>query len=295
MKLSLVTIAAPMACNVAQALTPAEIVNLRGNGLKEIYLSGSSSQRLFVAAWFQQQCKASTFDVFFDGTGTGPSGSDYRAYSCELSKSVGNYLADTPVLLVKSDAGDSFEGVNPIARALAWPSMIVDSTCTATGNPSPATDILVPSFACRFRQNVVFDAGLSDAEPALMQLPVNLLDGESPLTNSDLDRLDIKTVNQTIFGLAVNKKLYRALQEDQGRIDPGDAIDEDPEKRPSLRKSWIAAALQGTAEGGAKKTGWNVVFDNDTADRSDKHAEAGERLPLLRGVRRTGGPATPTS
>jgi hypothetical protein len=248
MKLSLVTIAALMACNVAQALTPAEIVNLRGNGLKEIYLSGSSSQRLFIAAWFQQQCRANTFDVFFNGTGTAPSGTSYRAYSCDLGKPVGNYLSGTPVLLIKRDTGDSFQGVNPIALEQAQTNMLVDSSCSATATPSPATDIQVPSFACPNTQNVVSDAGLSDVEPALMQRPVNLPDGQTKLNNSQLGKLDTKTVNQTIFGLAVNKELYRALREDQGRIPIGGVIEEDPEKRHNAKKSGSIGTNQGTIQ-----------------------------------------------
>jgi hypothetical protein len=258
MKLRLVTAAALMACGAAQALTPAQIVSLRSSGdLEEITLAGASAQRLFVAAWFQQQCKAGTFDVFFNGTGSAPSGSSYRAYSCRLSKKVGDFIVDTPVLLVKRDAGGSFEGVNPVALAAAQTNMLVDSSCTATGNPSPATDILVPSFACPGTQNVVSDAGFSDVEPALFQRPVNLPDGQSPLTKTQLGRLDIKTVNQTVFGVAVNKGLYRDLQNDQGF-----AQDDADANRPTLRSTWVAAALQGQAEGGAKKTGWSVVFAN---------------------------------
>jgi hypothetical protein len=257
MKLSLITTAALMACGAAQALTPAEIDNLRGNGLKEINLAGASAQRLFIAAWFQQQCKASTFDVFFNGTASAPSGSSYRAYSCRLSKAVGDFAANTPVLLVKRDTGGSFEGVNPIALADRQTNMLVSgASCDAVpGNPSPATDILVPSFACSGTQNIVSDAGFSDVEPKLFQRPVNLPDGQKALANNQLNKLDIKTINQTVFGVAVNKGLYRDLQADQG-LDPVD----DDANRPTLRSTWVAAALQGQAEGGAKKTGWSVVF-----------------------------------
>jgi hypothetical protein len=260
MKLRLITTAALMACGAAQALTPSQIDTLRGNGqLKEIYLAGASAQRLFVAAWFQEQCKPATFDVFFNGTGAAPSGSSYRAYSCRLKKKVGDFLTDDPVLLVKRDTGGSLEGVNPIALATAQTNMLVDGGCTATGNPSPATDIQVPSFGCPSTLNRKSDAGFSDVEPALFQRPVNLPDGQAPLTNAQLNKLDIKTINQTIFGVAVNLALYRDLQNDQG-LTPDDEI----ANRPTIRKSWVAAALQGQAEGGAKRNGWNVVFEADT-------------------------------
>lgn len=258
MKLRLIATAALMACGAAQALTPAQIETARSNGtLEEINLAGASAQRLFIAAWFQDQCTASSFDVFFNGTGSAPSGSSYRAYSCNLAKKVGNYPSGTPVLVVKRDTGGSFEGVNPVALATAQTNMLVDSTCTATGNPRPATDILVPTYACPNTQNVVSDAGFSDVEPALFQRPVNLPDGQAALTKNQLGNLDIKTVNQTVFGVAVNKSLYRDLQNDQN-LTPND----DDANRPTLRSTWVAAALQGQAEGGAKKTGWNVVFAN---------------------------------
>jgi hypothetical protein len=258
MKLRLIATAALTACGAAQALTPTEIVNLRGNGsLEEINLAGASAQRLFIAAWFQQQCKANTFDVFFNGTGSAPSGSSYRAYSCRLAKKVGKFVVDTPVLLVKRDTGGSFEGVNPVALAALQTNMLVDGTCAATGNPSPASDILAPSFGCPGTQNVRSDAGFSDVEPALFQRPLNLPEGQAALTNGQLNKLDIKTVNQTVFGVAVNKSLYRDLQNDQG-LTPDDA----DANRPTLRSTWVAAALQGQAEGGAKKTGWSAVFAN---------------------------------
>jgi hypothetical protein len=259
MKLRLITTAALMACGAAQALTPAQIDSLRGNELKEINLAGASAQRLFIAAWFQQQCKPTTFDVFFNGTSSAPSGSSYRAYSCRLKKAVGDFAIDTPVLLVKRDTGGSFEGVNPIALAAAQTNMSVsDASCDAVpGNPSPATDILVPSFACSGTQNIVSDAGFSDVEPALFQRPVNLPDPQAPLTNAQINKLDIKTINQTVFGVAVNKTLYRDLQADQNLTQ-----NDDDANRPTLRSTWVAAALQGQAEGGAKNNGWSAVFAN---------------------------------
>lgn len=266
MKVRLVAAAAFLAAGGAQALTPAQIDAARAAGtLKEVYLAGASAQRLFIAGWFQQQCKntgaTNTFDVFFNGTGAVPNGSSYRAYSCELKKKVGNWLAGTKVLIVKRDAGGSFEGVNPIALAAAQTNMLVDGSCTATGNPSPATDILLPGYACNGTVNRVSDAGLSDVEPALFQKPVNLPDGQTALTTAQLNALDVKSVNQTIFGVAVNKKLYRALQEAQGFINPGDPIDEAVSARPSLSASFVASVLSGQASGSsASKNGWNIVI-----------------------------------
>ncbi len=266
MKLRLIAAAAAiMATGAAQALTPAQVDSARSAGtLKEIYLAGASAQRLFIGAYLQEQCNASSFDVYFDGTGATPAGSNYRAYACNLAKKVGNYAVGTPILVVKRDAGGSFEGVNPIALATTQTTMLVDGSCTATGNPSPTPDILKPSFACANTTTKLSDAGFSDVEPALFQKPANLPDPQAPLTTTQLGNLDIKTVNQTIFGVIVNKKAYRALQEAQGLINPGDPLNEDPAKTPSVTATWVAAVFSGQAEGGANARGWNVPM-NDVA------------------------------
>jgi hypothetical protein len=258
MKVRLIALAALAAAGSAQALTPAQIDAARTAGtLKEVDIAGASAQRLFIGAWFQEQCTPSSFDVFFNGTGANPPGSSYRAYSCNLKKKVGNWAAGTPVLLVKRDAGGSVQGVNPIATGTAQDMMVVDGTCTATGNPSPATDILLPSFACNNVASRVADGGVSDVEPALFQKQVNLL---APAVAVDTKNLDSKAFNQTIMGVAVNKKLYRALQEAQGLIPAGGALDDSPTKMPTLSRTFVSAALSGQLTGStANKRGWNLV------------------------------------
>lgn len=243
----------------AQALTPAQIVAARSAGtLKEVYVAGASAQRLFIGAWFQQQCKASTFDVFFNGTGVAPSGANHRAYSCELSKKVGNWVAGTQVLLVKRDQGGSTQGVNPVATATAQDQMVVDASCSAVpGNPSPAEDITLPTFGCPNVASRLADAGVSDVEPALFQKPVNLL---APGVAVNTKNLDTKAFNQTVMGVAVNKKLYRALQESQGLIPAGGALDDDPAKQPNLTRAFVSSALSGNLSGStADKLGWNAA------------------------------------
>ncbi len=261
MKVRLIALAALAAAGSAQALTPAQIDAARTAGtLKEVYIAGASAQRLFLGAWFQEQCTPASFDVFFNGTGPAPSGSSYRAYSCNLKKKVGNWVTGTPVLLVKRDLGGSIQGVNPIATGTAQDLMVVDGSCTATGNPSPSTDILLPSFACNGVASRLADAGLSDVEPALFQKQVNLL---APATAVSTTSLDSKAFNQTIMGVAVNKKLYRALQETQGLIPAGGALDDDPAKQPSLSRTFVSSALSGKLSGStAAKMGWNLVVDS---------------------------------
>lgn len=258
MKIRLIALAALAAAGSAHALTPAQIDAARQAGtLKEVYIAGASAQRLFIGAWFQSNCNPSSFDVFFNGTGSAPAGNNHRAYSCNLKKKVGNWAVGTPVLLVKRDQGGSFQGVNPIATGTPQDMMVVDGTCTATGNPSPSADILLPSFACNNVAARLADAGLSDVEPALFQKPVNL---PAPQTAVKTSTLDSKAFNQTIMGVAVNKKLYRALQEAQGLIPPGGALDDNPAKMPTLSRAFVSAALSGELSGStADKRGWNLV------------------------------------
>lgn len=263
MQTRLIALAAALAAaGSAHALTPAEIVAARSAGtLKEVNIAGASAQRLFLGAWMQQQCKSTTFDVFFNGTGSAPSGSNHRAYSCELKAKVGNWAAGTKILLTKRDAGGSTQGVNPIAAATAQDVMVVDSTCTATGKPSPATDILNPSYACPNVTPVLADAGVSDVEPALFQRPVNLAAPNAPIPTAQLNNLDFAAFNLTVMGVAVNKKLYRALQEAQGLISAGAAMDDDPAKQPSLSHAFVAAALSSQISGSTtNRRGWNVVI-----------------------------------
>lgn len=265
MKIRLIALAALAAAGSAHALTPAQIASYRAAGtLKEIYLAGGSAQRLFIGAWFQQQCKAATFDVFFDGTGATPAGSSYRAYSCDLSKKVGNFVAGTHVLLVKRDTGGSFQGVNPIASATTQEFLNVDASCTATGKPSPATDIQSPGYACvapAAGTNLrLADAGVSDVEPALFQKPVNLPSPQTAITIT-ASNMNSAPFNQTIMGVIVNKKAYRALQEAQGLIAAGGAIDESAAAQPSLTRSFVSSAFSGKLSGSTTaKLGWNVVI-----------------------------------
>lgn len=255
----LIALAVLAATGSAHALTPTEIVNARTAGtLKEVYVAGASAQRLFIGAWFQQQCNTTTFDVFFNGTGSAPSGSNHRAYSCTLKNTVGNWKSGTQVLLVKRDQGGSTQGVNPVAAGTAQDVMTVDASCTATGTARPATDILKPTYACNSVNSRVVDAGVSDVEPALFQKPVNLL---SPAVAVSTTTLDSSAINMTIMGVAVNKKLYRALQEAQGLIAAGAALDDAADKQPSLPSTFVGSVLSGKATGSnTAKLGWNRVI-----------------------------------
>lgn len=280
--------AALVACGAAQALTIEDVVASRANGtLKEIYIAGASAQRLFIGAWFQSRCKATggtnTFDVFYSGTaGASNFGADHRGYSCELKANTGNYLAGTKMLLVKRDLGGSGQGVNPIATDTAGATgntnqsqqsfMVVDSTCVRTANARPTLDIQSPTYACPTVANRLADAGVSDLEPALFSRPVNLLAPAVALTTTQQNNLNVGTINQTIFGIAVNTKAYRALQATQGLPQNDNDLN-----RPSLPRTWVAGALRGDilGDGGVAsplRRGWGLVIDSSVEPAVEQKA-----------------------
>lgn len=244
----------------AHALTPSELQSERAAGrLKEVYLSGSSSLRLHVAAFMQNRCTPPTFDVYFSGTGENASGGNHRAYACRLGAPVGSWAVGTPILLVKRDLGGSFQGIQPIANAAPIDFMRVDTTCGPTGRPTPALDIEVPGYFCPDTMARVPDGGLTDVEPERLQQAVNL---PAPFEPAPLQGVTTLLFGQVVHGVAVNNTLYRALQESQGLIARGAAQDDDPAKRPVLSTRFVASALSGHLSGSsADKRGWNLVVD----------------------------------
>ncbi|MBQ1763025.1 MAG: hypothetical protein IIZ92_09020, partial [Aquincola sp.] len=112
-------------------------------------------------------------------------------------------------------------------------------------------------------------------EPALLQKSVNLPTGTPALTAEQLNGLDVAPLVQGIFGVAVNKKAYRALQMAQGIIPVGGQMIDVPADQntwtaatlatiPSLPTEFVRAALSGSLSGGAgnavNKRGWNIVI-----------------------------------
>jgi hypothetical protein len=295
MKIRLIALAALAAVGSAHALSPTQIDAFRTAGtLKEIRIAGGSAQRLFVGAWFQQQCKPATFDVFYDGTFTPPalpSGSSYRAYSCDLAVKIGTYPIGTHVVLYKRDAGGSYQGVGPIAAGVAQSFMkVTAANCTATSVTSPSTDILAPTFGCTTTSldTVLADAGVSDIEPLMFLKKENLPSTATVVpTVAQVTALDRANVNQTIMGVIVNKQAYLALQMTQG-LDNAGAIDESAAKMPSLPSGWVASVMAGKAAGNAAGgNGWGTVISSTV--------DAGVEAKAVNYCRRTVGSGTQAS
>lgn len=272
MKLRLLAIAAGLvAASGAQALTPADIATARTAGtIKEISISGASALRLSIGAYVQEICDASTLHVYFNGSlpVTASSGANHRAYACQLGATVGAYGAGTPVVVYKRDQGGSAQGVNPIAlnTAIAHLKIANDASCAVTPNPT-FSDIQIPNYLCSGTENRVSDAGISDVEPNMLNQLPNLADttagdpGSGAVAPVDLSNVVAAPFVQGIFGVAVNKQAYLALQRTQG-LDNAGAIDESDAKRPSLPTTFVRAMLTGgLAANATTKRGWGLVID----------------------------------
>ena len=279
LRLTTIAIAAITTVGTVNALTITDLVAARGAGtLKEIRIAGASALRLSVAAYAQEICSPANFHVMWN---TNAEGTGHRAYSCNLAVAQGAFGVGTPILLYKRDAGGSGQGVNPIALAADQTHMVVDATCTIrTGGlgDAPATDAAIANYICAGLETtgIKSDAGISDVEPTLLQASINL-PGTTALTPAQLAGLDVAPLAQALFGVVVNKKAYRALQEAQGIIAPGNALIDVPADQatwtdatlatiPSLPTTFVRAMLNGQLLGGpgntTAKRGWNLVIPN---------------------------------
>lgn len=253
---SLIALAALAVIGSAHALTPAEVVAARTDGsLKEIKISGASALRLALGGFIQADlAQPGTLDVFFNNT----AGNDHRAYSFRLNQKIGAWDVGTPILITKRDLGGSGQGVGPLITADATQlHMKVDGACTVNAlGASPALDIQKPGYFCSGTIAGLADAGLSDVEPALLEATVNAGAGRN------VSNLDSEGFVQNIFGVAVNKKLYLALQKAQGLVAASaTVVDEDAAKQPSLPIPFVRGALTGQLLGNdpTTKKGWNLV------------------------------------
>lgn len=251
---SLIALACLASFGAAHALTPAEVAAARADGsLKEVRLAGASALRLMVGAYIQADlADPATFDVYFDSA----TGSNHRAYAFKTKVAIGSWPVGTPVLITKRDSGGSAQGVTPLLNGgdANQAHMLVNANCTAAaGGVSPATDIQKPGFICATTTPALAHGGFSDVEPTLLQATIN------GGTNLDTSGLDAAGFVQNIFAVAVNKKLYLALQKAQG-LDNAGAIDESAAKQPSIPKSFLVGALTGQLGGSSSsKKGWNLL------------------------------------
>lgn len=262
---SLIALAALASLGSAQALTTAQIDAARADGsLKEVRISGASALRLALGGYLQELAETGTFHVFFSDA----AGKAHRAYSLELNKDIKDgattvWTKGTKLLVTKSDGG-SGEGVGPLISATKHGHMLVTAAnCTALTGDAPSTDVQNAAYTCGSTVSAYAHGGLSDVEPALLQ---TVLNGGTGLSTASLDSAGFV---QNIFGVAVNKSLYLALQKAQG-LDNSGAINEDDAKQPSLPISFVRGILTGQISGSSTlKKGWNLVVPTSASDNTD--------------------------
>lgn len=245
----------------------------------EITISGATAQDNGFAAVFENLCAAGTLSVYTDrctsssdtSANCGASaprqpGSSYMAYFCRMTPgTVPGLSGNTNVLVRKRAAGGSGWGVQPVADATPIAQMTLSpANCQVTS----VADV----YKCNntVTQNVISDAGLSDEEPSLFVAP-NVPTGFTPVTGTQIARLDAAPVAALTFGIPVTNALYAALQQAQGLdadLDNDGNFEGQSEtataaeieaNMPSLTREQVASLFKGAT------TSWANFFYNGTA------------------------------
>jgi len=289
MKFRLIALAAlAAAAGSSHATSLANIDAARNAGtLKEVVIFGASAQTPMVAAYMKNTVCAGAAD--YNEFWNDASGKSFRAYSCTTANALNGFATGTPVLVVKRDKDGSIYGVNQVAAGTPGLSMVVTAAdCSAFTNGA------TPAATCGTAVATVPHAGLSDVEPAQFAVkpkingvattinqPVGADDVGTAWavpTNAQLSSLNIASMGQTIFGVAVSPALRNALQAAQG-LTVGDNSDA---QMPSLPRGFIAGALSGFVRGNvAGFPNWKSVT-----------GVAGDDIKSVKICRRTNGSGT---
>jgi hypothetical protein len=227
-----------------------------------LLISGASASAKTIGAFvISDNCDTSTLSVMWDSA----TGANYRGYACDLK--AGNIIAagaTGSLVVVKRDAGGSAQGVTPIATP-AKIAFMNFAGCTAVAG-SPVASLNQPTYTCTGTGSYYPDAGTSDVEPAIIAASVNGGSGALTVTGA----MTTTAIFQQVIGVAVNTKLYRALQQTQG-LDYTSTAKDDPVNRPSLPSDFVASAVANKLTGGTataeSKKGWGLVV-SDTVDAS---------------------------
>jgi hypothetical protein len=263
-----------LAGGASHALTPSQVDSHRVFGsLKHINVVAPRPLGIVFASALQDVCDPATFDVFtLDGA------FQRVAYSCLLAVDVGwgsGYPAGTPLLVTMQNLDHFSDAVVAAGLRQQPPAQRDALVVTASATPctkidegqSPALRVDVAGYLCPAWRPMTVDVGIFDVEPSLLLQSINrpdhLLDvGTGTLTGGPLV--------QRIYGVAVNNKLYFALQRAQfPAATAGKTLaDIDALPQPSLPTQFVRSALTGQITGSVNgNKGWNVVVPNDVDPR----------------------------
>lgn len=260
MKLRLLSIAALAAvAGQAQALTVAQIASARTAGtLVEVHMSGASALSATIGGLFTQNCVAGTLDIYkSDKTdtafpGDSSDGQSVNAYTCQLigASDFGAAFNNKLVVFQKSDQGGSGNGVFPVATNQALPFLsLTAADCNTTTKVCKSNGLTKRP-----------DGGVSDVSPIgfnpSQNRPLAPIDFSNAANVKSADFQQVKSVIQTVFGLAVSQPLYDALVAEQG-LAAG--------VRPSVSKAVIGSMLSASYDIGL---GWKPLLPNNANNAS---------------------------
>jgi hypothetical protein len=158
-----------------------------------LYISGSSAAKAIISGLVQQNCNTGSFVTFTESTG------NYNAYACRALAANDWGLAENTIIVVnKRDNLGSGYGVFPVAYNTPIDFLNLASCPTNT--------------TCGLAKHTP-DAGISDEEPTLYNVPANR---PADFVNSAAVKTSnfgvVTPVFSQVFGVAVTAKLYAALQ-----------------------------------------------------------------------------------
>lgn len=220
--------AAVVACTPAFAV-PA--VSVDGASTVRVYLSGATALRAVVAGIVLNDiCGGSAanatttlYNVAESAAGFTFNG-NFWGITCNVTAAGGALVglaANTPIAIFKSDAGGSGQGVFPVffqdIRPFVQPVPLAG--CTTVGTVDRVYS------GCPGTRNQAPNFGISDVEPNLFKgfnVPKDPLDADDDIYPADglsaaqQSLLQITPVVQTVFGVAVNNRLYDDMFAKQG-------------------------------------------------------------------------------
>jgi hypothetical protein len=222
-----------LATFIGTAAQAAPAVDVNDAATVRIHLTGASASRAAVAGVVLNDiCGGSAtnttttlYNVAESGTAFTFNG-NYWAITCKLPSAGATYIGlpvNTAIAFFKSDAGGSAQGVFPIFNnsdaTFVQPAPLTGCTvATSTTTPNPNIDRVYT--ACPATRIDKPNFGTSDVEPALftgINVPNDANDPNvssypaGGLSPSDIAKLEVTPIFQTVFALAVNTNLYTAM------------------------------------------------------------------------------------
>jgi hypothetical protein len=256
MKLTINKLAAACTLALTGGVAQANLLSDFGAGDIVIYAGGATATdgvlENLARASVGGYCDAGTIDIY--------TGANQRAIFCTSTSRVSGIAAGSQIAFLKESAGGSSNGVVPLiavgngaAHALQWLDLAWlrdNSGCTTVAllaTDTTETGLLDVTrrwncagtgllTAADTSGSATFDVnmGISDTEPAL---------SSPPPSSTDQAKISSKAGIHIVFGVAVNEKLYRALQRASGK-----STDNTAANMPSLTEAQVRGLYSGALQ-----------------------------------------------